>query len=125
MFMQNQIPLLKGLSNRVALPLPYYLRHLFFASALGILFLLKPSLGFSEVLFILATTALYPYSRLAYDTLVSFFMGGTGIFMPIHIAGFLELLAIVFLWSLSIIIGPVVMILLLVIRRFFQPHEVQ
>lgn len=115
---------LNDLRDGLALPLPYYLRHLFFASVLGVLFLLKPSLGFSDALFILTSTALYPYARLGYDTIVSFFMGGTGVFMPIHVAGFLELLAIVFLWALAIFIAPVVMILLLLFRRLFRTNEV-
>lgn len=90
----------------------YYLRQMVFSIILGAVFiggqLHSPTgLGFGELLMMVISTLLYPYSRFVYESIVSFIMGDNRVFANALVFLFFKAMTMCVCWMLAIFIAPV------------------
>lgn len=99
------IELFKGLT------IEYYLRQLFF----GLLFLALftwilmqgDKIKYGLIVFYVINTLLYPYSRFAYERIISFILGDTVLFSNIIMFTALKLITMIICWTFAIFIAPI------------------
>lgn len=89
----------------------YYFRHLVFGIILGAVFIggkmsSTTGLGFGELLMMVISTLLYPYSRFVYESIVSFIMGGNVFFVNGLLMMFVKVMTMCVCWFMAIFIAP-------------------
>ena len=99
------IELFKGLT------IEYYLRQLFFGALfLGLftwILLQGDEIKYALLVFYVINTLLYPYSRFAYERIISFILGDTVLFSNIIVFTALKLITMVICWTFAIFIAPI------------------
>lgn len=86
----------------------YYLRQLFFGAMIGAFALFAaPSMALGQLLFVVVSTLLYPYSRFVYESIVAFVVGNN--FFISNAILFLAVKATTMLicWVWAIFLAPV------------------
>lgn len=94
-----------GLSSR------YYLRQIFFGLLLSTLYIVfviwsGRSVSIPTALIIAIHTFLYPYSRFAYETLISFFIGDNVFLVNAIFMLIIKFITMMLCWGFAIFIAP-------------------
>jgi len=111
--------LFKGLTKE------YYFRQIFFGVLVAILYIFMilevegSNLKYPIILMAIINTILYPYSRFAYETIMSFILGNT--FFIHNILFFItwKAFTIVMCWALALFIAPIGLIFI----YFYQKKD--
>ncbi len=88
----------------------YYLRHLFFGALIGAMFLFLRILGGLHILdlvWVVASTFLYPYARFVWEGVVGFILGENVFYLPALVMLGAKLFTMMLCWNFAIFIAPV------------------
>lgn len=92
----------------------YYFRHFIFGLLLAAFVYLttKENIKASEVLLLVSSTLLYPYSRFVYESIIGFIFGENTFILPAWIVLILKFITIMLCYSLAVYIAPLGLIYL-------------
>jgi len=90
----------------------YFFRHLVFGIILGAVFIAGKAnsptgLEFGELLMMVVSTLLYPYSRFVYESIVRFILGENRIFANALLWMIVKVMTMCICWFMAIFIAPV------------------
>lgn len=90
----------------------YFFRQLVFGIILGAVFIAGKAnsttgLEFGELLMMVVSTLLYPYSRFVYESIVSFITGGNVFIVNGLVMMFVKVMTMCMCWFMAVFIAPV------------------